>query len=460
MVDTTVNKANERQGRRVNPNKVIDEGKFNKFYFGVFVLLLLALIFDGYDMGIYGVTLPSIMTDIGINPTQTGLLASAGMYGMMLGALFFGMLSDIIGRKKVIIIGIFIYSIFNAIVVLIDSYASFAVVRFIGGMGMGAITPVVMTLLSEYTPRANRTLLLSLVMIGVPLGQLLSSLAGVVLLEPMGWRFLYLVTLIALVIVGFVVTHVPDSMKFYVPRNDVKTIKKVLTKANPEFVQSESDVYELSVTNKQKASVTSLFKAGYARNTIFVWIAFFCNLYLFFGVSVWLPKLMTMLGYSLTSSVTFLAVFLLGGVLTTPIVGWLGDRYGYKKVMPFLYLLCAITISLLSFKLDMIIFYAVLFLAGCGVSLIQVITLSAAPDFYPIAFRGTAMGWGSAFSRLGSAVAPTVVGVLLSANIPVNIVFLTFIIPAVVGTIAILMTKVDPSLVDADAASAGQSTVA
>jgi MFS transporter, AAHS family, benzoate transport protein len=436
--------------RRINVSKIIDEAKFNRFFMGVFLLLLLALIFDGYDMGIYGVTLPDIMKDLKINPTQTGLLASAGMYGMMFGALFFGMLSDRIGRKKVIIIGIFIYSLFNAVVALIDSYAVFAVVRFLAGMGMGAITPVVISLLSEYTPRANRTLLLTLVMIGIPLGQLLSSLAGVAFLESLGWRALYIFTLIAVVVVGFVATHVPESMKFYVPKNETKNIKKVLSKANPEFIQSDDDVYELSVMNKQKASVVSLFKAGYAKNTIFVWITFFCNLYLFFGVSTWLPKLMTMLGYPLKSSVMFLAVFLLGGVLTTPIVGWLGDKYGYKKLMPFLYLLSAITISILSLKLNMLLFYTVLFLAGCAVTLVQSMTLATAPDFYPIAFRGTAMGWGSAVSRLGSAVAPTVVGVLLSAKIPVNIVFLTFIVPAVIGCIAILLTKVDSSVVDAD----------
>lgn len=435
---------------RINVSKVIDEAKLNGFFIGVFVLLLLALIFDGYDMGIYGVALPSIMKDLNINPTQTGLLASAGMYGMMCGALLFGMLSDIIGRKKVIIIGIFIYSIFNGVVALIDSYAVFTVVRFIAGLGMGAITPVVISLLSEYTPKANRTLMLTLVMIGIPLGQLLSALAGVAFLEPLGWRSLFLFTMIALVVVAFVVKHVPESMKFYVPRGEQKTIKNVLRKANPEFVQSDEDVYELSVTNNQKASLASLFKAGYAKNTIFVWITFFCNLYLFFGISVWLPKLMTMLGYPLKSSVVFLAVFLAGGVLTTPVVGWLGDKYGYKKVMPFLYLLAAVTISLLSFGLNMTLFYAVLFLAGCAVTLIQSMTLAAAPDFYPIAFRGTAMGWGSAVSRLGSAVAPTVVGVLLSAKIPVNIVFLTFIIPAVVGCIAILLTKVDSSLVNAE----------
>ncbi|WP_242661989.1 MFS transporter [Desulfitobacterium hafniense] len=155
---------------------------------------------------------------------------------------------------------------------------------------------------------------------------------------------------------------------------------------------------------------------------------------------------MTMLGYPLKSSVMFLAIFLLGGVLTTHLVGMLGDKYGYKKVMPVLYAMSAVLVSLLSFQMSTFLFYTLLFLAGCAVTLVQSMTLAAAPDFYPIAFRGTAMGWGSAVSRLGSAVAPTVVGVLLTANIPVRGVFLTFIIPALIACIAILLTKKDPNL--------------
>ncbi|WP_242661990.1 MFS transporter [Desulfitobacterium hafniense] len=207
-------------------SKIIDEAKFNRYFLVIFFLLLLALIFDGYDMGIYGVTLPSIMKELNLNATQTGLLASAGMFGMMFGALIFGMLSDVIGRKKTIIIGIFMYSVFNGVVAFIHSASVFAVVRFIAGMGMGALTPVVISLLSEYTPRSRRTLLLTMVMVGIPLGQLISSLAGVAFLESLGWRVLYLATLVALIIVAFVVLHVPESMKFYVPRGETKAIKK------------------------------------------------------------------------------------------------------------------------------------------------------------------------------------------------------------------------------------------
>ena len=90
--------------RKIDVNKVIEDGKINNYFLTIFGLLLLVVLFDGYDMGVYGVTLPSIMKELGLTATQTGLLASVGMFGMMFGALLFGSLADIIGRKKVIII--------------------------------------------------------------------------------------------------------------------------------------------------------------------------------------------------------------------------------------------------------------------------------------------------------------------------------------------------------------------
>lgn len=404
------------------------------------------VIFDGYDMGVNGVTLPLVMKELGLTATQVGLLASVAMVGMMLGASLFGSLADIIGRKKVIIIGIFIYSIFNGIVGFVHSASVFAVVRFIAGLGMGAITPVIVSLLSEFSPKANRTFLLTLVVIGVPIGQLCASLAGVAFLNAQGWRVFYYAAFISLIAVFFIVAHVPESMKFYVAKGKTDTIRKILSKTNPEFVFSDEDVYVVSDLNSKKVSICSLFGKDYARNTILIWIAFFCNLYLYFGVSTWLPKLMTIMGYTLTSSIVFLAIFLIGGIALGPFIGMLGDKFGYKKVMPLLYIASAILISLLSFKSSTVVFYILLFLAGAAVSSVQNLTLAVAPEFYPISIRGTAVGWGSAISRLGSATAPIIIGVLIQAKFSMTTVFESFIIPAIIGCIAILLTKKEPNV--------------
>ena len=97
--------------RKVDVHQTIDEAKFNKFHLNVlFWWCALVIIFDGYDLVIYGVVLPVLMKEWDLTPLQAGSLGSAALFGMMFGALIFGPLSDRIGRKKVIMITVIIFS--------------------------------------------------------------------------------------------------------------------------------------------------------------------------------------------------------------------------------------------------------------------------------------------------------------------------------------------------------------
>ena len=84
-------------------HSIIDNAPFNRFHGLIVSLCALLLIFDGYDLFIYGVVLPSIMREWGLTPLQAGALGSYALFGMMFGALIFGTLADRFGRKKGIV---------------------------------------------------------------------------------------------------------------------------------------------------------------------------------------------------------------------------------------------------------------------------------------------------------------------------------------------------------------------
>jgi len=88
------------QTSKLNINRIVDEAKFTPFHWGVLLWCLLIIIFDGYDLVIYGVALPLLMQEWGLTAVQAGLLASTALFGMMFGAMSFGTLSDKLGRKK------------------------------------------------------------------------------------------------------------------------------------------------------------------------------------------------------------------------------------------------------------------------------------------------------------------------------------------------------------------------
>ena len=95
-------------------HKIADEANFNGFHGLVLFWCALIIIFDGYDLAVAGIALPSIMKDMGVDPTKAGFMVSSALFGMMFGAIFLGTIADRIGRRWAIAICIGLFSVFTA----------------------------------------------------------------------------------------------------------------------------------------------------------------------------------------------------------------------------------------------------------------------------------------------------------------------------------------------------------
>lgn len=431
----------DNQVSKINVNHVIDNSKFNKFFALVFSMCLLAVIFDGYDMNVYGTTLPSIMKELALNPTQTGFLASIALAGMIFGAIFFGMLSDRIGRKKVLLIGMAVYAIFTGLCGFVKDVNTFAILRFIAGMGMASISPVSTSLISEFSPKEKRGILVTILITSIQVGQIIATLSGVVLIQNVGWRAVYWIAFLPIIIVAIAYVVLPESMAVYLRQGNTNKIREILKKADPEFQPSEDDVYEVSQANKTKATLASLFQDGRAWNTVMIWIMFFCNLYIAFGVLTWLPKLMTMMGHTLTSSLVFSAIVSCGGIIGSLAGGFLAQKVGFKKVLLVYYIACAIMINLITINMSFSLFIIVLAVTGLFIGSQQNMLYAYASENYPGSILGTALGWGSSFGRLGSVIAPMLIGVLMTAGLTVSSLFMTLSVPALIAAVAVYLMK-------------------
>ena len=117
--------------RTIDVHEVIDNARFNRFHWMVLFWCALIIIFDGYDLVIYGVVLPMLMKEWGLSPLQAGALGSYALFGMMFGALFFGPLSDRIGRKKAITLCVILFSGFTVLNGFARNPTEFGICRFI-----------------------------------------------------------------------------------------------------------------------------------------------------------------------------------------------------------------------------------------------------------------------------------------------------------------------------------------
>ena len=158
--------------------KLADDARFNRFHAKVLLWCLLILIIDGYDIAVMGIALPSIMQQMGVNASTAGFMASSALFGMMFGAMVLGTLSDRIGRRWALSIGVMLFSVFTAAAGFTKDPISFSVVRFIAGLGIGGVLPVIVAQMVEYSPKKIRSLMTALMTSGYALGGILAAVLG------------------------------------------------------------------------------------------------------------------------------------------------------------------------------------------------------------------------------------------------------------------------------------------
>ena len=422
----------------VNVNHIIDHAKFRPFHFNVLVWCLLIILFDGYDLAINGVVLPLLMAEWGLTAMQAGMLASTALAGMMFGAMIFGSLADKIGRKKVIMICIVLFSGLTFAGGFASNPTEFAILRFLAGLGIGGVMPNLVALTSEYAPIRMRSTLVTGMFSGYAVGGVMAALLGSWFTPDFGWQIMFFIAGIPLFLLPVIWKFLPESLTFIVQQDRQAEARKIVSRLEPTITVKETTTFELDkVDVPESASVMSLFRRGRAMNTVLFWIAFFTCLLTMYALSSWLPKLMMAAGYSMDNSLMFMMVMNIGAVIGIIGGGILADRFHLKPVLMCLGIIGAVVMSLMGFQSNEFLLYILVFLAGAASIGSQMLLYSYVAQFYPLAVRSTGIGWSSAIGRMGAIIGPILIGGLLGMNLPAHFNFMAVGLPVLITAIAV-----------------------
>jgi AAHS family benzoate transporter-like MFS transporter len=426
--------------RQVDVHKLADEAKFNGFHALVLCWCALIIIFDGYDLAVAGIALPSIMKDMGVEPTQAGFMVSSALFGMMFGAILLGTIADKIGRRWAIAICIGLFSIFTAAAGLTKDPLWFSVTRFFAGLGIGGVMPNVVAQMTEYSPRKIRSTMVTLMFSGYSVGGMLAALLGKGLIETYGWSSVFLAAGLPFLLIPFILKSLPESMPFLLKEGRHDELKNIAQRMEPSYIPHANDQFAVPDEDKaDNAPIRHLFREGRGFSTVMFWIAFFMCLFMVYALSSWLTKLMASAGYTLGSALTFVLVLNFGAMIGAIGGGWLADRFHIKWVLVCMYLLAAVSITLLGYKGSTELLFVLVGLAGASTIGTQIVTYAYAGQFYPMAVRSTGIGWASGVGRSGAILAPIVIGTLVGMNLPLQQNFIAIAIPAVIATIAVAL---------------------
>lgn len=442
----------------INVNNVIDHAKFKPFHFNVVAWCLLIILFDGYDLAINGVVLPLLMDEWGLSAVQAGMLASTALAGMMFGAMIFGSLADKIGRKKVIMICIVLFSGLTFAGGFASNPTEFGILRFLAGLGIGGVMPNLVALTSEYAPKNMRSTLVTTMFSGYAVGGVMAALLGAWLTPSFGWEIMFFIAGIPLLLLPIIWKFLPESLMFIVKENKQEQARPIMARLAPEVQISNETKFELhQVDVPEAANVVSLFKRGRALNTLLFWLAFFTCLLTMYALSSWLPKLMMAAGYSMDNSLMFMMVMNVGAVVGIVGGGILADRFHLKPVLMFLGIMGAIVMSLMGFQSNQFLLYILVFLAGAASIGSQMLLYSYVAQYYPLAVRSTGIGWSSAIGRMGAIVGPILIGGLLGMNLPAHFNFIAVGLPVLITAIAVALIMSED---EAEQIKAGKAAIA
>ncbi|MFS0781201.1 MFS transporter [Bacillus sp. 1P06AnD] len=422
--------------KRVNPAEIINTSRFNRFHYMLLAWCFFIIIFDGYDLVVYGTVVPKLIEEWHLTSVEAGALSSYGLFGMMFGAIFLGMLADKIGRKKVIAVSLFLFSLFTFLCGFTDSPTTFSAFRFIAGLGLGGIMPNVIALMTDYAPQNRKSMAVSIVLCGYSVGGMLAPFLGIVLMPTFGWESIFWFAGLPLVLIPLIYKKLPESSSHLLRNGKKQELIAILSRVNPDRKLSP-DVEWTEAAEEVKIPVAGLFKETRTRSTIMFWIAFFMCLLMVFGLNTWLPKLMINAGYGLNSSLAFLISLQAGAIAGTLIVAWLCDRYGSKKMLVPLYALGAVSLILLGFGGSPIYIYVLVTIAGACTTGAQNLVQAYVSQYYPPNVCSTALGMASGIGRVGGIIGPLMGGFLLAQHLPIHMNFIAFAIPGVIASVAL-----------------------
>jgi AAHS family benzoate transporter-like MFS transporter len=408
--------------KSIHVNRALDDAKLTSYHIGIMIVFWVFMMIDGYDLFVYGSTVPLLLKYFHMGPAYAGLIGSYSLAGAGCGALFLGSLADKIGRKYMIICCATLFCIFMFVSGFMSSPMSFGICRVITGIGIGGTMPNAIALTSEYTPLRNRAWGVAAVMSGMPMGSTLAPALSMWLLPLYGWRSVYYVGIIPILMVPVALKWMPESPLHLVKNNHLDKMRFLLCKACAIQSLPADSTFEVN-RGSGKAPVIDLFREHRGVSTVLIWLVYFTSFFQNFGIAIWLPNLMMIKGFTLSKGLWFLMIHQVGAFCFSHIGGVTADHIGPRRMIIIAFLCSFFTVGFLSYSTSFVMLTVLSALSGAANCIAQNVSHGYVSTYYPQPMRSTGMGFAFGVGRAGAVLGPVISGIMLGLKLNITSVF-------------------------------------
>ena len=392
----------------------LDRIPLNSFHWKLLVISGIGWMFDAMDVLLIGFLVGPISREFALAPAQIGLVASAGFVGMFLGAAISGRLADRYGRRLIFQATLILFSIGAVLSAIAPTFETLLLARIVAGLGLGGELPVVATLVSEFSPRAQRGRMIVLLESFWAYGTLAAGLVALFVLPQFGWRGAFVVAALPALYVAYLRSALPESPRYLAQRGrtaEADAIVRRVERAGGGALLTLGAA--VAPARSTRTGIKELWGPALAKRTAMLWILWFGIVFTYYGIFLYVPSLLAARGLSEVRSNEF---FFLSTIAQIPgyfSAAWLVERWGRKPTLV-TYLLGTAAAAFLfgnaGTGTDAFAYAALLSFFNLGA---WAIVYTYSPELYPTAIRATGAGIAAAVGRIGGIIGPFLTPVLV-----------------------------------------------
>ena len=389
----------------------------SRFHYRLLLLVGVGWLFDAMDTGLIGFVLASLGKEWALTPTAMGYIISIGFVGMAIGAMLSGFFADRFGRKGVFVSTLVLYSVATGLCGFAWDLTSLLVLRFFVGFGLGGQLPVAVTLVSEYVPARVRGRFIVLLESFWAGGWLAAALIAYFFIPKHGWQMAFFIGALPVFYVFFLYKRLPESVPYLIAHGRVDEAQAMVMRLERESgLEPSAEVILPERKILRKIHLRELWQGHFAKRTLMLWLIWFGIVFSYYGVFVWLPKLMVDQGYDIIKTFEYILLMTLSQFPGYFSAAWLVEKIGRKATLSAYIAACAVCAYFfgLSNTVPQLLLWG---------SLLSFFNLGAwgvlytyTPELYPAEFRAFGSGWAAAIGRVGGIIAPLVVPMVMAQD--------------------------------------------
>jgi AAHS family 4-hydroxybenzoate transporter-like MFS transporter len=399
----------------IDVGRTLDEGAWTGYQRLLVLLTASSIVFDGLDLQLLGVALPSIMREWRLPRAAFATVFASGLFGMMIGGALAGIVGDRFGRRAALIGSVLTFGALTVATAAVNDLTMLGVLRFFTGLGLGGALPNAAALASEYVPRRHRPFAVTLTIVCIPLGGTLAGVLGLQVLPSYGWRTFYAIGgIIPIATALLLFALLPESPRFLArhPRRWPELVRSLRRMGHA--VAPAATFVDPAEQSVAQGSLRALLGRDFRGDTLALWGAYFsCMLGVYLGFN-WVPAMLTGAGMSPTVAGTGITAYNLGGVF-----GAVGGALAFARLgsKPTMLGMAAGSMAGALVLRSMPIgpgsaaepIVAMLGVTGGLINAVQTTMYALAAQVYPVDVRATGVGAAASVGRAG-AIASTYAG--------------------------------------------------